>query len=62
MSSKNFIHTWLGTYILNADNSEDKKVLIFVKDGEYFCNLCKKALNGNEAFVEEHFKGEKHCR
>ena len=48
--------------MLNAGNNENKKVLILLKDEEYFCNLCEKRLNGNEAFIKEHFNGKKHCR
>jgi len=50
----------LKSIIINIDGNEEKKLLILLKKGQFFCNVCNVELR--HANILQHFEGAKHIR
>ena len=59
---RNIPNKWLNMYVTNIHSKAKKKVIINVKVGEYYCNICNRGLIGPEAVLETHVNGKKHLR
>ena len=57
--SNNVVNDLLEKSIVNFYNKEVKKLLVCMKDGEYYCNICNLILFP-EAIVQQHVSGKKH--
>ena len=57
--SNNIVNDLLEKIIVNVHNKEVKKLLVCMKDEEYYCNICNLRVFP-EAVVEQHVSGKKH--